>query len=502
MKLAQIDYLANSVQGPLHKVNPLLKTALLFFFLAAIIAVNEIAKLLFALLLLCVLFLVSRVPLWQVGRLALYPAFFSLLFALIIAQGSPAAGAMIVLKAVGAALSMLLLISTTSYVELFSILSTFLPALVVDILVATYRSVFILLEQFENLFKSVRLRGGYHLWRVAINIRSMIGVLALLVIHALESSERMHRIYSLRGYKCAGPSKEDLGAFNYVNREGAAVKPLVKVKCLKHIYPDQTEVNICGLDFIVREGERVVILGANGAGKTTILAHILGLLSPVEGTVEVMGLRPDKDFRILRRYIGAVFQNVEEQIIGPRVYDDLAFTPRNEGMPPEEVHRLVSEIAQKLGIEGILDKIPHYLSSGQKKKVALAGALIMSPKLLVLDEPFNSLDPCSKKEIIELLNDLNAEKGTSLVIATHDMEVVSGIADTVYLLCEGQIIARGSPQEVFSSFKQLEQAKLEPPPLLRLFSSLKAQGLPVSIPQNVEEAEQQLLSLFLKADSS
>jgi cobalt/nickel transport system ATP-binding protein len=188
---------------------------------------------------------------------------------------------------------------------------------------------------------------------------------------------------------------------------------LIKVHCLRHVYPDKTEVNICGLDFVVNPGERVVILGPNGAGKTTLLSHILGLLAPVEGQVEVMGMQPHKQFNKVRKHIGVVFQNVEEQIIGPRVYDDIAFSLRNEGFDRKQVEERVESIASILGIEAILDKIPHYLSGGQKKKVALAGAISMLPEILILDEPFNGLDPKSKDEMIALLNRLNQERGNN-----------------------------------------------------------------------------------------
>ncbi len=117
------------------------------------------------------------------------------------------------------------------------------------------------------------------------------------------------------------------------------MNPTVRVNCLKHVYPDRTEVDLCGLDFVVPEGERVVILASNGAGKTTLINHILGFLSPLEGTVEVMGMSPKKDFHIIRKNIGVIFQNVDEQIIGPRVYDDIAFTPRNDGLGKEEVDK-------------------------------------------------------------------------------------------------------------------------------------------------------------------
>lgn len=120
---------------------------------------------------------------------------------------------------------------------------------------------------------------------------------------------------------------------------------LIKVHCLRHIYPDKTEVNICGLDFVVKPGERVVVLGPNGAGKTTLLSHILGLLKPVEGQVEVLGMQPHKHFNQVRKHIGVVFQNVDEQIIGPRVLDDIAFSLRNEGFSRQQVEEKVGEMA-------------------------------------------------------------------------------------------------------------------------------------------------------------
>ena len=181
------------------------------------------------------------------------------------------------------------------------------------------------------------------------------------------------------------------------------MNPIVKVNCLKHFYPDKTEVHLCGLEFLVNPGERVVILGPNGAGKTTLISHILGLLKAVDGVVEVLGMDPYKNFEKVRKNIGIVFQNVDEQIIGPTVYDDIAFTMRNEKMDKDEIDKKVKKIAALLKIEDILNKIPHYLSGGQKKKVALAGAIVNRPKILVMDEPFNSLDVSSKSDILYLL---------------------------------------------------------------------------------------------------
>lgn len=271
---------------------------------------------------------------------------------------------------------------------------------------------------------------------------------------------------------------------------------LIKVHCIKHVYPDKTEVSLCGLDFIVDKGDRIVILGPNGAGKTTLLSHILGLLSPVEGTVEVMGMRPDKNFNTIRKKIGVVFQNADEQIIGPRVYDDIAFTPRNERMSKKEIDDRVNDIASMLGIEDILNKIPHYLSGGQKKKVALAGAISIMPEILILDEPFDGLDPRSKSEMIDLLNNLNREYGITLVITTHDINVVPKISDLIYVIRDGQIVTKGSSSEVFSQVGLLREANLEPPILMELFDRLRKKGLPVKVPASVDDAEEQIEMLI------
>ncbi len=277
---------------------------------------------------------------------------------------------------------------------------------------------------------------------------------------------------------------------------------IIKVRCLKHIYPDKTEVSVCGLDFIVKKGNRVVILGPNGMGKTTLIGHILGLLKPLEGEVEVFGKNPSKEFKDIRKKIGVVFQNVDEQIIGPTVRDDIAFTLRNEGQDNKTLERKVEEIAAIIGITALLDKIPHYLSGGQKKKVALAGAISMLPELLIFDEPFDGLDPKSKKEMISLINDLNQTKGITTIITTHDINIVPYIADVIYILNDGHIIKSGTPQEIFSEPEVLQQAHLEAPILVQLFERLREQGVKVNIPINIDEAEQMIYGLLKRTQKA
>ncbi|MGE5172466.1 MAG: energy-coupling factor ABC transporter ATP-binding protein, partial [Betaproteobacteria bacterium] len=184
----------------------------------------------------------------------------------------------------------------------------------------------------------------------------------------------------------------------------SAIDTIVSVSCLKHIYPDTTEIHICGLDFVVTKGERVVVLGGNGSGKTTLLYHILGLLKPDEGNVAVFGINPAEQYNAIREHIGVLLQNVDDQILSPTVWEDISFSPRNYGYGKEETSKMVEQVLKELGIQHLRDKICHYLSGGEKRKVALAGALVMRPDLLILDEPFEGLDNRSRTELVALLN--------------------------------------------------------------------------------------------------
>ena len=271
-------------------------------------------------------------------------------------------------------------------------------------------------------------------------------------------------------------------------------EPIVHVSCVRHTYPDRTSVHLCGLDFVVEKGQRVVILGPNGCGKSTLLYHILGLLAPQEGDVQVFGVDPAKHFSKIRERVGVLLQNADEQIIAPTVYDDVSFSPRNYGYTDAEVGEKVSVALRKVGIEHLAHKVCHYLSGGEKRKVALAGALVLEPELLVLDEPFEGLDPSSRNDIVDLLNRLNREHGVSLVVATHDVQLVQPLADKVYVLKRGgEILAQGPPAEIFRDVELLKRTNIEAPVLAELFQVLESRGVDLGRPENVEEAVKLLL---------
>jgi cobalt/nickel transport system ATP-binding protein len=278
---------------------------------------------------------------------------------------------------------------------------------------------------------------------------------------------------------------------------GIERREVARVSCVRHVYPDGTEVSLCGLDFVAHQGEGIVILGPNGAGKSTLLFHLLGLLRPDEGLVVVLGHDPAREFAAIQPRLGVLVQNVEEQLLGPTVADDVAFGARNAGMSAEEVQQRAQRVMRRLGIEHLSGKVVHYLSGGEKRKVALAGALVTDPEILILDEPFEGLDPKSRNELVTLLSDLKREKGLALIVTTHDVDLVPTLADTVYVLAEGgHIIARGTPDEVFRKKEILEVSNIEAPALTLLFHRLRESGLDLGSPIDLEDAARRLLAVI------
>ncbi len=277
-----------------------------------------------------------------------------------------------------------------------------------------------------------------------------------------------------------------------------SAETIVNVSCLKHVYPDSTEIHICGLDFVVKRGERVVVLGGNGSGKTTLLYHMLGLLAPDEGRISVFGANPALHYHDIRRRIGVLLQNVDDQILSPTVWDDVSFSPRNSGYGKEEAGKMVEQVLDEMGILHLREKLCHYLSGGEKRKVALAGALVMRPELLILDEPFAGLDSRSRTELVALLNKRNRE-GMSIIMSTHDLNLVAGFADRVYVLARGHgVITAGTPAEIFLQAEALRASNIDPPLLTELFLKLRDQGIAVDLPVQLDNAVNDLVRLIKK----
>ena len=256
---------------------------------------------------------------------------------------------------------------------------------------------------------------------------------------------------------------------------------MIETRDLYFRYPDGTEV-LRGINLKVKKGEMVSILGPNGAGKSTLFLHFNGILRPTKGEVLIKGepIKYDKKSLIeVRKTVGLVFQNPDDQIFAPTVKEDVAFGPLNLGLPKDEVERRVKEALKAVGMEGFENKPPHHLSGGQKKRVAIAGILAMQPEIIVLDEPTSGLDPVGASKIMKLLYELNKE-GMTIIISTHDVDLVPVYADRVYIIYDGKILKEGTPKEVFSDVETIRKANLRLPRVAHLIEILnKKDKIPI-----------------------
>ncbi len=271
---------------------------------------------------------------------------------------------------------------------------------------------------------------------------------------------------------------------------------IIKTNDITYNYPDGTEA-LKNVNFKAEEGKIVALLGPNGAGKSTLFLHFNGILRPSSGSILIDDEEINyhkKDLMKVRQKVGIVFQNPDDQLFAPTVIEDVAFGPMNLGLPREEVEKRVDESLKRVGMEEYKKKAPHHLSGGQKKRVAIAGILAMKPKIMVLDEPTSGLDPKGASQILRLLYDLNKE-GMTIIISTHDVDLVPLYAYTVYIISEGKIIKKGSPKEVFEDIKTIRDANLRLPRIAHLMEILqKEDRLPFDkpYPLTIGEARRKL----------
>lgn len=273
---------------------------------------------------------------------------------------------------------------------------------------------------------------------------------------------------------------------------------LLEAREIEFSYPDGTPA-LGGVSAGIIQGSRVAVLGPNGAGKTTFFLHLNGTLRPRRGEVRLAGerIRYDRAYlRELRRTVGIVFQDPDTQLFSANVAQDVSFGPVNMGLPPAEVREQVRQAMAATGVAHLQDRPTHSLSYGEKKRVALAGVLAMRPRVLICDEPLAFLDPQGQEELIELL-EAESRRGTTVVIATHDVNLAYAWADQVLVMAAGKVIGTGRPQEVFQTAGIMQQAGLPTPWILEVYRELERQGWAAggSPPRRKEE----LLALIRQA---
>jgi len=233
----------------------------------------------------------------------------------------------------------------------------------------------------------------------------------------------------------------------------------VKNLTVKYETTDKT-CALSNISFSVNDGEKVAVIGANGAGKSTLLLALAGVLTPVSGEIMIGGVKSDKKtLGDLRKKIGMVFQNPDDQIFMPSVYEDIAFGPRNYGEKEDAIEKSADEILQNLGISHLKNRLAHKLSGGEKRLIALAGILVMKPSVILMDEPSSFLDPKARRRLIEILSGLPQ----TMLVATHDLDMALGLCGRAILLKNGSICADNSAEEVLRDEKLLEDCGLELP---------------------------------------
>ena len=268
---------------------------------------------------------------------------------------------------------------------------------------------------------------------------------------------------------------------------------MLQTEQLEYAYPAEEgktpRLALGGVDLNIEKGSFVVVLGHNGSGKSTLAKHFNAVLLPTRGKVWVEGMDTADEALLLeiRRRVGMVFQNPDNQIVANVVEEDVAFAPENLGVPPEEIRRRVDEALAVVGMEKFVRHAPHLLSGGQKQRVAIAGVIAMEPECIVLDEATAMLDPMGREEVLSTAHRLNREKGITVILITHHMNEAEE-ADRVIVMNDGHVAMDGSPQEVFCQVEKLRALGLTVPDTVELLYELRQSGWDVPLDALTVEA--------------
>ena len=278
------------------------------------------------------------------------------------------------------------------------------------------------------------------------------------------------------------------------------MEPVIVFDNVHYTYPGDEKESLCGVSLSIEKGSFVAVLGHNGSGKSTLAKHMNAILVPDEGRVLVGGLDTSDESRVLdvRRRVGMVFQNPDNQLVANVVEDDVAFAPENLGVEPKKIRARVDASLRIVGMYEYRMHAPHLLSGGQKQRVAIAGVIAMQPEIIVLDEPTAMLDPQGRKEVVDTVFSLCRAKGMTVVYITHHMDECID-ADRLIVMSNGCVMADGKPADIFSNEELLRREGLEQPETARLLQDLRAAGMtlkgePLSVDDCAELIAQSLQS--------
>ena len=368
-------------------------------------------------------------------------------------------------------LCMMTLVSVSSSSEIYAALGRLrVPAVFVMLISFIERYLELFRDQIMTMQRAIVARAPRMSRRRMVGVYG--GLAGNLIVRASEKGERVFAAMEARGYTgtmpmlvppkfgaseilaCCVPHFLSSPLWRSIKGE-----PMLVFDNVVYDYPDGTHA-LDGLSFAIEAGERVALLGPNGAGKSTLMLHTNGILLPRSGSVRVGGMLVDKAHLVeVREAVGLVFQDPEDQLFMPSVHEDIGFGPLNMGLNPEEVHRRIHAALDAVDLEDIRLKAGAHISFGQKKRIALATVLACENKVLVLDEPTSNLDPRSRRQMIELLDRLDA----TLLVATHDIDFAWDVCPRSLIINKGRVVADGSTRELLRNEALLYENGLEPP---------------------------------------
>ena len=372
------------------------------------------------------------------------------------------------------------------------------PEILLDTIAMGYRYVSLMRQEFTRMKNAAMTRGGFQRYRHALVSTSRI--LAQVVLRAYDRAAQIQESMAGRGGGVQSaideeqtPPSEQEGRYcpnlcDVTPAYQSPDEPVLVCRHLSHSYGDLTTLDDISLS--IHKNEIVVLCGPNGAGKTTLLKLFCGIFCPAKGEIHLEGRLLDKKMRNrVFQHIGFLCQDPDSQLFCTHVREDVAYGPSNLNLPEESIDRLVNTAMELTEVSDLADKPIHRLSSGQMKRVGLAGLIAMKPPLLLLDEPSANLDPAATRKLIHHLRHLNEHHGYTFVIVTHDMNLAARIAHRIVILDRGKITADGTAREILTDEALLEASRLEPPLLTRMFQRLLSDPMDRDrIPLTLEEA--------------
>ncbi|AMX84815.1 energy-coupling factor transporter ATPase [Geobacillus subterraneus] len=276
-------------------------------------------------------------------------------------------------------------------------------------------------------------------------------------------------------------------------------EPILSIEGVYFRYLNQSEYAVQNVSFQAERGEWLAIVGHNGSGKSTIARLLIGLLRPERGAIRLFG-RPLDETTVwdVRRRVGMVFQNPDNQFVGTTVEDDIAFALENNGIPRDEMVERIHEAVHQVHMESFLEHEPHRLSGGQKQRVAIAGILALRPDMIILDEATSMLDPRGREEVLETVRRLNRQQRITVLSITHDLEEAAK-ADRIIVMNKGEVMAEGTPEQIFRLGGKLERIGLDLPFAVKMGSRLRERGIPLRLGHlTTEELVEELWTLYSK----